>query len=147
MQAYPAYPDLGEDDLLTEVLQDVCELFAESAQRMKREGEAQELVKIARKLTEREVVASASSIAIKRTLRKLTTATKSHAFLFLDDFHLIDHDAQPKLLNILHGALKGANGWLKVAGLSSLLNTYSPVARQGLQVPGGRTVYFVGSYA
>jgi hypothetical protein len=32
--------------------------------------------------------------------------------------------------------LKGSNGWLKVAGLSALLNTYTPSPRQGLQVPG-----------
>ena len=39
-------------------------------------------------------------------------------------------------MHFLHGALKGANGWLKVAGLSSLLNVYSPTTKQGLQVPG-----------
>jgi hypothetical protein len=131
-----AYSDLGGDELLTEVLRDVCELLAESARRVTKEKEARELMGIATKLAEQKIVASTSSIAIKRAIRKLTRATKSHAFLFLDDFHLIDHDAQPKLLNVLHGALKGANGWLKVAGLSSLLNTYSPLARQGLQVPG-----------
>jgi hypothetical protein len=32
--------------------------------------------------------------------------------------------------------LKGGGGWLKVAGISSLMNVYSPRTRQGLQVPG-----------
>jgi len=73
---------------------------------------------------------------IKRALRKITQATNGHVFVFLDDFHLIDQEAQPGLLHVLHGSLKGANGWLKVAGLSSLLNAYSAKTRQGLQVPG-----------
>jgi hypothetical protein len=66
----------------------------------------------------------------------LTQATGNHAFVFLDDFHLIEQGRQPDLLHSLHGVLKGANGWLKVAGLSSLLNVYSPASRRGLQVPG-----------
>jgi hypothetical protein len=57
---------------------------------VKKEKEAQELVEIATKLAEQKIVARTSSIAIKRALRKLTRATKSHAFRFLDDFHLID---------------------------------------------------------
>jgi hypothetical protein len=36
----------------------------------------------------------------------------------------------------VHAALKGANGWLKVAGLRSLINYYSARDRVGLQVPG-----------
>ena len=42
----------------------------------------------------------------------------------------------PNYLHILHGALKGANGWLKVAGLRTRLNAYDPASRKGLQVPG-----------
>jgi hypothetical protein len=75
-------------------------------------------------------------VAIRRSLGTLTEATRHHAFVFLDDFHLIEHKSQPELLHILHAALKGANGWLKVAGLNSLLNTYSPTTHRGLQVPG-----------
>jgi hypothetical protein len=135
MQAYAGL--VKEDDLQSEVLHDVCELFAESAQKVPKKWLVpQELVEIAKKIIDRDVDVGAAPIAIKRALRKLTRATKHHAFLFLDDFHLIDHDAQPKLLDVLHGALKGANGWLKVAEVSALLNTYSPSPRQGLQVPG-----------
>ena len=39
-------------------------------------------------------------------------------------------------MHSVNAALKGANGWLKVAGLSSLLNVYSPKTRKGLQIPG-----------
>jgi len=40
------------------------------------------------------------------------------------------------VLHLVHAAVKGANGWLKVAGLRSLLNYYSAADRIGLQVPG-----------
>jgi hypothetical protein len=72
----------------------------------------------------------------KRALQGATSITKRSAFLFLDDFHLLKWAEQPTLLHLLHGAFKGANGWLKVAGLRSLLNYYSATTREGLQVPG-----------
>jgi hypothetical protein len=56
--------------------------------------------------------------------------------VFLDDFHLLDRANQPAVLEMLTGALKGANGWLKVAGLTSRLNPYDPKSKRGLQVPG-----------
>ncbi len=82
------------------------------------------------------LTAARAPIVINRALKKLTSTTNSNAFVFLDDFHLINLEAQPALLHTLHAALKGANGWIKVAGLSSLLNVSSPTTREGLQVPG-----------
>lgn len=73
---------------------------------------------------------------IKRRMSEITKVTGSHIFVFLDDFHLVDFDEQPVFLHLIHGALKGANGWLKVAGIRSLLNYYSATSRKGLQVPG-----------
>ena len=73
---------------------------------------------------------------IRRELQSITKAKGTDAFVFLDDFHLIDMNEQPRVLHLLHGGLKGANGWLKVAGLRSLLNHYSAQTREGLQVPG-----------
>ena len=72
------------------------------------------------------LTAARAPIVINRALKKLTSTTNSNAFVFLDDFHLINLEAQPALLHTLHAALKGANGWIKVAGLSSLLNVDHP---------------------
>lgn len=72
----------------------------------------------------------------KRYLNPITKELKVNAFIFLDDFHLISFEEQPKILHLVHAAVKGANGWLKVAGLRSLLNYYSPAKKIGLQVPG-----------
>jgi hypothetical protein len=60
--------------------------------------------------------------------------------VFLDDYHLVDSDQQPKVAEAIHGALKGARGWLKVAGLRSLLRVYDPKTKKGLQSPGDAQV-------
>jgi len=135
-----AYAGLAGDDLLREVLHDVCVHLADSTRRVAaklgKNLDATTLSDLAETISSATVDVNKVPVAIRRALAKLTATTKSHAIVFLDDYHVIDHEAQPHLLHALHGALKGANGWLKVAGLSSLMNTYSPKTREGLQVPG-----------
>jgi hypothetical protein len=135
-----AYTSLAGDDLLVEIIHDVCQGFADSIDLLE-EFELQavysaELRDLAGKIIRREQELASVPIAVKRLLTKTTKHTGSPAILFLDDFHLIDRNSQPELLHILHGCLKGANGWLKIAGLSTLLNNYDPTTRRGLQVPG-----------
>ncbi len=135
-----AYTSLSGDDLLREVFYDVCQHLVESchslSEKLRIDLDPTKLAVIAKQVADQTVQMSRVPVTIKRALAELTQATRNHAFVFLDDFHLIDHDSQAQLLHALHGAVKGSNGWLKVAGLSSLLNTYSPKTRQGLQVPG-----------
>lgn len=87
-------------------------------------------------LDETKIEPDAAPPRIKRALTEITKQTGGHAYVFLDDFHLLSYEEQPRLLHLVHASLKGANGWVKVAGLRSLLNYYSPSKRIGLQVPG-----------
>lgn len=134
------YSTLSGNDLLGEVMPDACEALSQSgsalAARLGKEELTNDLVRARENLVSGSLAIAKAPIVINRALKKLTSDTNSNAFLFLDDFHLIDPSSQPVLLHALHAALKGANGWIKVAGLSSLLNFYSPTTRQGLQVPG-----------
>lgn len=134
------FSTLSGDDLIREVLHDACLSLAQSgrllAERLRVGQINDDLVAACDGLADGSLATDRAPIVINRALKKITTATESNAFLFLDDFHLIDPPSQPALLHSLHAALKGANGWIKVAGLSSLLNIYSPTTRQGLQVPG-----------
>ena len=134
------YSTLTGDDLLREVMHDTCLGLTQSAQLVcKRLGVEPNIVALqqaARDLLDGTVNVARGSIVIKRAIATLTAATHGNVFLFLDDFHLVDQESQPSLLHAMHASLKGANGWLKVAGLSSLLNIYSPRTRKGLQVPG-----------
>jgi hypothetical protein len=134
------YSTLTGDDLSREVIYDLVTAIAEDARRIAGRADlvlnTKGLEQLAVDLSAGRVVAQAAVPRIKRELQALTRVTKNHVFVFLDDFHLVAPVEQPKLLHLVHGALKGANGWLKVAGLRSLLNSYSPRTREGLQVPG-----------
>ena len=135
-----AYARLTGDELIREVTYDACQGFGESAEKLYENGEISdsgaELRDLAERITADSVSLPRAPVAIKRALSKITKETKNPAFLYLDDYHLVDSATQPELLHTLHGGLKGANGWLKVAGLSALLNYYDQTTRRGLQVPG-----------
>ncbi len=135
-----SYSTLAGDELTREVVHDLCVSLEHAAgslaERLGTSLDTSPLTELARHTLSVQIPVPRIPPALKRAIGALTRKTKNHAFIFLDDFHLIDADSQPGLLHILHGGLKGANGWLKVAGLTSLLNYYSPRTRQGLQVPG-----------
>lgn len=135
-----SYSLLTGDDLIREVMFDACMSLSaagkEVGRRFRLDLSTDILEDTAQQIAAGALALEKAPVAMKRALAKLTAVTKANAFLFLDDLHLVDHDSQPALLHYLHAALKGANGWIKIAGLSSLLNVYSPRTRQGLQVPG-----------
>ncbi len=135
-----AYSNIAGTELQREVLRDVVEGLATDARDVSRRFgnkiETQELLNVGSDLVSNRVTPAAAIPRIKRAIQAATKVTGQGTFLFLDDFHLLEWNEQPKLLHLLHGALKGANGWLKVAGLRSLLNFYSAATHEGLQVPG-----------
>ncbi|MDO9013675.1 MAG: ATP-binding protein [Polynucleobacter sp.] len=135
-----AYSLLTGEELIREVMYDACNALALSGKEVARRFGIElcfdELESLANGIVSGKEQLARAPVAIKRTLSSLTKATNDNAFIFLDDLHLIDFDSQPLLLHYLHAALKGANGWIKVAGLTSLLNVYSPTTRHGLQIPG-----------
>lgn len=135
-----SYAPLTGGTLAAEVFHDVCVGLADSATRAmggtSGSGGQKELRVLAGKILRRRLPIGRAPIAVKRALGSLTQADGRQAFVFLDDFHLLDAGEQPRLLHLLNGALKGANGWLKIAGLTSLLSHYDARTREGLQVPG-----------
>jgi hypothetical protein len=135
-----AYSELTGAALHTEVLIDVLRSIREAAIgfgiRSGKQIGLTSLDSAMSKLESEHVDIERSVPRLRRALGDVSKVTGGQIYLFLDDFHLIDQQAQPQLLQLLHGVVKGANGWLKVAGLRSLLNYYDPVSRKGLQVPG-----------
>jgi Cdc6-like AAA superfamily ATPase len=135
-----AYSTLVGNELQRQLLQDVVRALIEDAKRVANKYhtslQTQGLVTIGHTLSLPNSSVNAAIPYIKKELQAITAITKQNVYLFLDDYHLLEWNEQPKLLHLLHGAFKGAHGWLKVAGLRSLLNYYSPATREGLQVPG-----------
>ena len=130
MQAYSA---LEGEDLSREVLHDVCLKLSKACPSSPESGM---LTQLASEIIREELSLSKATLSVNRVLAEVTNKIGQNAFVFLDDFHLVDFELQPLLLQIVQSSLKGANGWLKVAGLSSLLNHYDVSNRMGLQVPG-----------
>jgi len=134
------YSSLRKANLFREVMHDVVLGLADGATKVAGklaiDLDATGIAKIATRIEDGDVTPEEAVPLIKRQLKRLTTTTGNHAYVFLDDFHLIDSKLQPELLHLLLGALKGASGWLKVAALRTLFNSYSASTRKGLQVPG-----------
>jgi AAA ATPase domain len=135
-----AYATLSGDDLAREMLDDVVRSLADDTARVSalvgNAIDTEALRSLSAELSGAQISPSAAAVRIRRAVQAITKTTGNHAFVFLDDFHLLDWDEQPKILHLVHGGLKGANGWLKVAGIRSLMNYYSARARIGLQAPG-----------
>jgi len=73
---------------------------------------------------------------LHRCVRRFTSEGGRNLFVFLDDAHLLGTALQPSLFDLVHSVLKGAGGWLKIAGVKNLLQLYAPVEKVGLQQPG-----------
>jgi hypothetical protein len=134
------YSNLRKADLFKEVMQDIVAGITRGADQVSRRFsiglDSTSLGKIGARLDTGELNPEGSVPLIKRQLKGLTTRTGNHVYVFLDDYHLIDAKIQPELLDLLHGPLKGASGWLKVSALRTLFNNYSAKTRKGLQIPG-----------
>jgi predicted peroxiredoxin len=131
-----------EDSVLIDVLTDVAKGIAKVATRRypKASNAIKKLDQFADDLFKGVTKPERASAALRRALSALTTAVDAELFLFLDDYHLVHTDQQAKVAEAIHGGLKGARGWLKVAGLRSLLRVYDPATKKGLQSPGDAQV-------
>lgn len=135
-----SYATVPREELAREILEDVIDGILDSAGKLGKELsqaiDLSGLSTIRDELSLATLMPEESVPRIKRCLKEIAASLQTDIFVFLDDFHIVQPEEQPRLLHLVHGALKGANGWLKVAGLRSLLNYYSPTTREGLQIPG-----------
>jgi Cdc6-like AAA superfamily ATPase len=132
----------ADDSVLIDVLTDLANEIAKAADQKFPEAvsEIKKLRHFAEDVFTGAVKPDRASAALRRAVLALTTVTKVDLFIFLDDYHLVNAEQQPKLLEAIHGGLKGARGWLKVAGIRSLLKVYDPKTKKGLQSPGDAQV-------
>ena len=134
-QAYAHRDDLAIiDDLFVDILDQLDKELATRG--TKSENIRQKIAVLSPQIKSGKLSTQAAILELKRVLKEATSAFVTDFFLFLDDFHLISQNIQPKVLAALHGAVKGARGWLKVAGLTTLVKYYDQASRTGLQVPG-----------
>jgi hypothetical protein len=130
------YTQLTGDALFFDVTADFARSIARIAKESNQDSLYKEFSSLAERLLEGQVPVPRIASTLRRLIQDLTTSWNSDLFVFFDDFHLIQPAYQPSLIEVIHGALKGARGWLKIVGLQSLLRHYDPKTRQGLQTPG-----------
>jgi len=72
---------------------------------------------------------------IREEIRAFTRNARSQLYVFLDDSHLVSPDLQPLLFDAVYAVLKGAGGWLNIAGVKHLTVLYNSGQKIGLQMP------------
>jgi hypothetical protein len=72
---------------------------------------------------------------LRQFLQKFTRAASKQIYVFLDDAHLVSANLQPLLFESVHSVLKGAGGFLNVAGVRNLMRLYDSARHIGLEVP------------
>jgi hypothetical protein len=136
------YAHRHDDEVQTDILADLATAASRACRQKLPAGEEaiDKLDQFARDLLSGNIQRDRASAALRRPVSDVTASGDADLFVFLDDYHLVHHDQQPGVAEAIHGGLKGARGWLKVAGLRSLLRVYDPKTRKGLQSPGDAQV-------
>ena len=70
---------------------------------------------------------------LQRLFQRFSAMSAVSTFIFLDDLHYLEERGQPVFLDMLHGAIRDAAVWLKIAGIRHLLNWFQPHPPVGLQ--------------
>lgn len=65
--------------------------------------------------------------------RRFTDTNATRLYIFVDDLHYLSSKEQPRLLDLIHGAVRDSDAWLKVAGIRHLTSWFQPKPRLGLQ--------------
>lgn len=69
----------------------------------------------------------------QRALSQYLSVEGARVFAFLDDFYYVPRDTQPLLLDMVHGAARDSNIWLKIASIRHLTNWWQASPPMGLQ--------------
>ena len=70
---------------------------------------------------------------MQKIIRRFADANATQFYIFLDDLHYLPSAEQPKLLDLVHSAVRDSNAWLKVAGIRHLTRWFQAKPPLGLQ--------------
>ncbi len=125
------YGRRGDDAVIANVLRDILDqtsdILKEKAKHLRLIAELQNP-----KISERSIRRLLPTV---RRLLSSIGAKGSELFVFLDDFHVVSEQIQPKLLDILYAVARGNRIFLKLSAIESLTRTFDPANKLGLEVP------------
>ena len=132
MQVYGKRGDNGVVvDLLTEVLSQLRDLLSANPQY------SDLLLTLARMQVAKDIDEQGIRVflpEIRRLLGSIQNAGRN-LFVFLDDFHVLNADLQPRLLGFIYSITRGNGIFLKLSSIESLTNSWDASSQTGLQVP------------
>ena len=70
---------------------------------------------------------------MQNVIRQFIDTNATRLYIFLDDLHYLPSVEQPKLLDLLHGAVRDSDAWLKIAGIRHLTRWFQAKPPLGLQ--------------
>ena len=70
---------------------------------------------------------------MQNIIHRFTNTNATRFYIFLDDLHYLPSAEQPKLLDLVHGAVRDSDAWLKVAGIKHLTRWFQDKPHIGLQ--------------
>ena len=70
---------------------------------------------------------------MQNAIRRFVDTNATRFYIFLDDLHYLPSSEQPKLLDLVHGAVRDSDAWLKVAGIRHLTRWFQAKPPLGLQ--------------
>lgn len=70
---------------------------------------------------------------VQALLQRFLGGHHTRLYVFIDDFYYLPRDQQPLLLDLLHGCIRDADAWLKVASIRHLTRWFQSSPPLGLQ--------------
>jgi hypothetical protein len=70
----------------------------------------------------------------QRLILLLTAEHRSDLYIFLDDFHYLGTDDQPKFLDLVHGVTRDTASWIKLAGIRNQCRVFQSDPPMGMQI-------------
>jgi hypothetical protein len=125
------YARRGDDAVIGDVLRDLLEQTSEI---LKEKERHQEIIAKLQEPTASEASIRRMLPSVRRLLSSLA-AQGSELFVFLDDFHVVSDELQPRLLDILYAISRGNRIFLKLSAIETLTRTFDPASKVGLEVP------------
>ncbi|MGE3066875.1 MAG: ATP-binding protein [Hyphomicrobiaceae bacterium] len=71
---------------------------------------------------------------VQRLATLLTAELQSDLYIFLDDFHYLGIEDQPKFLDLLHGMTRDTASWIKLAGIRNQCRVFQSDPPIGMQI-------------
>lgn len=69
----------------------------------------------------------------QRTIHRFLEMSDLRLYVFIDDFYYLPRNDQPRILDMLHGAVRDCNAWLKIASIRHLTRWFQSSPPLGLQ--------------